>query len=47
LEDMVMLIVMFLQAFAQNKSFLGSLRWLGKDVERCTFRKVKGGGSAC
>jgi hypothetical protein len=28
-EDIVTLIVMLLQAFAQNKSFLGGLRWLG------------------
>jgi hypothetical protein len=46
-EDIVTLIVMLLQAFAQNKSFLGGSRWLGVDVERCTLRKVKGGGSAC
>jgi hypothetical protein len=46
-EDIVTLIVMLLQAFAQNKSFLGGSRWLEVDVERRTLRKVKGGGSAC
>lgn len=41
-EDIVTLIAMLLQAFAQNKSFLGSSRGLEEVVERCTLRKVKG-----
>ena len=46
-EDIVTLIVMLLQAFAQNKSFLGRSRGLGEVVDRSAFRKVKGWVSAC